>query len=126
MPVRLTAAEAPAVASAILVGDKAVRGLKKVLKAHCAAHGPVTVGDVVFTNKPITQRAYPVDKVVKVLMSIGQMGALDVDGLTVSHSALARVFAQYPDVARDLEPYEQSKTIFRFGGYRPGDDDEEP
>jgi hypothetical protein len=123
MPARLSAADAPAVASAILVGDKAVKGLKRALKGYCAANGPVPVGDVVFTNKPIEQRTYPVAPVVQALTRLGVMGGLEGEALTLSRSALANIFAQYPAVEEELAPFEQSKTIYRFGGYRSGADE---
>lgn len=125
MPVRILAEQAPEVAATILVGDKAVKGLKKVLKAYCAAHGAVSVGDVVFDNRPVHSKTYPVDKVVAALTEVGAMGALEAEGLTLSQSALGKVFKTYPDLANELAPYAATKTTYRFSGQRPGESEDE-
>ena len=125
MPIRLTSLEeASKVAALVLVADKAVKSLKKTLKAYCAANGPVPVGDVVFDNRPVESASYPIADVLKVLNSVGAMGAFEQEGLTLSRSALSKLFRQFPDLVDMLEPYKKGKTTFRFGGQRPGEDED--
>lgn len=122
LPIRVSQAQAPAVAAVILTGDKMVKGLKKALKAYCAAYGPVMVGDIEFNNRPVLERKYPLMKVVEVIQERGQMGAFD--DLAISHSSLGKVFRAFPDIEKELAPSVETKTSFRFGSRKPGGDEE--
>jgi len=121
LPVRLSSPQAPQVAAWILTADKMVKGMKKALKAYCAANGPVLVGDVEFNNRPVTSRQYPVGKLLEVLAARNLMGAFESEGLTISASALSKLFKQFPKLEEDLAPYVKAKDSYRFGAKRPGE-----
>lgn len=122
LPVRVSAEQAPAVAAVILTADKMLKGLKKALKAYCAAYGPVMVGDIEFNNRPVKARAYPIMQVVRLLQQYGGMGAFDE--LTISQSSLGKLFRQFPDVEDELREHMQEKLSFRFGAKKPGGDED--
>ena len=127
MPIRLTAEQAPRVAAWVLTADKALKSAKKTLKAHSAAYGAISVGGVEFANRPVMQRSYPLDAVLEVLKKRSLMGAFEesaMQGLTVSQSALSKLFKAYPGLIDDLAPYVQEKQTFRFAAKQAGGDEE--
>lgn len=125
LPVRLTSEQATHVASWVLVADKAMKTVKKALKAYASVNGPITVGDVVFDHRPVIGRSYPVEVVTRLLKQYGVDTIEDIKHeLTISHSSLKKVFKHYPDLQRDLAPYVIEKETSRFSGRRAGGDDE--
>ena len=93
------------------------------LTAPCAAHGSVNVKGVLFEHRPVLLRSYPLEDVMRVLKS---RKAEEMSGLTISHSALARLMKADPRIEQDLLPVQQSKTSYRFGAKKhEGDDDED-
>src|ERR1019366_3779180 len=88
IPKRLEVSQVAKFAGYVLAGDQMMKVAKKTLKAYCVANGPVVVGNVVYENRPVTSRAYPVDALMKVLEHRNLLGAFDqsaAQGLTVSH-----------------------------------------
>lgn len=122
-----TLAQREMLASRILAGKAWICAAEKTLKQDVAANGPCTVNGMVFDNRPAIQRLYPVAKVLEVLQARNIAGAFEQEGLTVSHSALAKLLKQFPALEDDLAPYVQSKTVYRFSSRKPGvrDDDDE-
>lgn len=112
--------QAQGIAGWILATETNVKLAKKALKAYCAANGPVDVGGVAFDNRPVLQRTYPIHEVLKVLAARNIAGGFDQAGLTISHSALAKLMKQFPQLEEDLLPYQSSKTTYRFSAKRPG------
>lgn len=129
IPARLiTRDQAEKAGALILAGEALLKNAKKALKAYAAANGAVEVNGMVFDNRPQLQRTYPVDQVVKALEKWQKAGALSPEeGLTVSHSSLAKVFRKYPEMEQALSPFVQAKTTYRFSARKPGvgDDEEE-
>lgn len=127
VPKRFTLPEqATLIAGWILATEQRVKVAKKALKAYCAAEGAVDVQGVEFDNRPVLQRSYPVDKVLDVLKARNVMGAFDNEaGLTISHSALSRLFKSFPQLEDDLRPYQSSRTSYRFSAKKPGVGDDE-
>lgn len=126
MPVRMPLPQQAQAVGAWLVANtrKATAGLK-ALKAYVSAYGPVTVGGVEWNNRPVTQRLYPIGDVLRILKERNVMGAFDGEaGLTISHSALAKLIKQFPQLAADLLPFQQTKTTYRFSAQAPGDDED--
>ncbi len=116
VPKRLTLPEqAEAVASWLLASSAVTKVAKKSLKAYCSAHGPVSVNGVVFDNRKTTTRQYPIDEVLEVIRLRNVLGAFTEEGLTISHSALAKLFKRFPQLEEDLKPFVQSKDGYRFG-----------
>lgn len=112
----------------ILVAETQLRAVKKALKGYCAVNGAVEVNGMVFDNRPSQTRSYPIEDVLKILQMRGIMGAFDKDtspGLTISHSALAKLFRAYPALESDLLPVQQAKTTYRFSAKKPGVGDED-
>lgn len=129
IPKRLDVAQVGGFAAAVLAGEQMMKVAKKTLKAYCVANGPVQVGNVVFENRPVTARSYPVSDLMKVLAHRNLMGAFDdsqIKGaLTISHSALSKLFRQFPMLETDLSPVVQEKQTYRFSARKPGADDGE-
>lgn len=129
MPKRfLDAADVPRFAAWVLAADQMLKMAKKALKQHCVANGSVMVGNVEYANRPVLERKYPVDALMKVLEHRNLMGAFDqsaAQGLTISHSALSKLLKAFPMLKDDLAPYVQEKTTYRFGSRKPGGDDDE-
>ncbi len=128
IPKRLEASQVANFAAYVLAGDQMMKVAKKTLKAYCVANGPVVVGNVVFENRPVLERKYPISEVLAVLQKRNIMGAFDQsasDGLTISHSALSKLMKAYPALAEDFAPFVQEKTTYRFGSRKPGGDDDE-
>lgn len=116
MPVRFTPEAAQQVGTMLVPAEKTLKAIKKAFKAHCVANGPIKVGrDTVWGNWPVEERKYPLDQVLKVLAARNIMGAFEEEGHTVSHSALAKLFKQFPALFDDLKEYCQQKTTYRFG-----------
>ena len=131
IPQRVKASQAVMVGSWILAADRQVKLAKKALKAYCAAFGAVNVGGVEFDNRPVLQRTYPVDRVVAALTAAGvdkDAATLGTGSLTVSYSALAKLFKSYPALEQALQPFQAKSTSYRFGAKQPevkdGDEDE--
>lgn len=129
VPKRFTEMEqASVIAAWILATQQRVKVAKKALKAYCALNGAVDVQGVEFDNRPVLQRTYPIDKVLSILRDRNVLGAFDDEaGLTVSHSALSKLFKSFPQLESDLLPHQSSKTTYRFSAAKPGvgDDDDE-
>lgn len=128
VPKRFTKPEqAIVVGSWILAAEQQLKTAKKALKAYCAANGPVPIGTVEWDNRPVLQRTYPIDGVLKVLAARNVLGGFDDAGLTISHSALSKLMKQFPQLEADLLPLQSTKTTYRFGAKKPGvgDDDDE-
>jgi hypothetical protein len=116
LPVRFDTATALQVGTLLVPAEKKMKAIKKAFKQHCVANGPVKVGkDTVWGNWPVTERKYPLDVVLRVLGQRNIMGAFEKEGLTVSHSALAKLFKQFPALVDDLAEVLQEKTTYRFG-----------
>jgi hypothetical protein len=117
----LQADQAQQIAGLILAAQAWTKTAKKALKGYVAGHGPVSVNGVVWADRPVTERKYPLDAVLKVLHERGAMGAFEFDPanpLTISHSALAKTFKLFPALKDDLEPYVQQKDAYRFSAKR--------
>lgn len=113
-------------ADLVLAGDQMLKQVKKALKLWVSVNGPIDCNGVVFDNRPSETRSYPLSVVAKVLGDRQEQGAdFASDGITVSHSALAKIFKRWPEVEQSLLPYQQSRTTYRFGAKKPGDGDEE-
>lgn len=125
LPKRLTREQIPVVASFLLVAEKQMRAMKKALKAAVMVHGPVQVNGMVWDNRPSESVAYPVSALLEVLRMRGMAGAFDDSSLTLSKSALSKLFKAYPMLEEDLAPVRQAKTTYRFGAKAPGQDDAE-
>lgn len=135
MPKRfLEAQQAQQVAAWVIAADQMIKTAKKALKGYCAAHGPLNIGGVEWNNRAVLSRTYPINKVIEVLTERGAMGAFDAseaDGLTVSHSALAKVFKRFPTLEDDFKVFAKEKTSYRFTAQKPksadgdGDGDDE-
>lgn len=118
--------QAETIAGWVLAAEQHVKIAKKALKAYCAAHGPIDVHGVEFANRPVQQRTYPIGDVLAILKARNVMGAFDGEqGLTISHSALTKLFKQFPQLEEDLLPYQQAKTTYRFSARKPGVGDDE-
>ncbi len=105
----------------VLTVEGQLRAAKKALKGYCAANGAVDVNGVEFDNRPVQQRSYPIDSVLKVLRDRNILGAFDNEsGLTISHSALAKLMKAFPQLEIDLLPFQNSKTTYRFSALKPG------
>ena len=132
IPKRLTVPEqAVAVGGVILAMEAWLRNAKKTLKTYCAANGPVDVGGVIWDNRPVMQRAYPIDQVLDELHKMGvdkdaAVLATDNYSLTISHSALTKIFRAYPGLETNLQAAQRQKLTYRFSAKKPGADDEEP
>lgn len=127
-PKRLMVDQIPTVAQFVLVAEKQLSAIKKALKAAVTEHGPVMVNGMEFANRPMETVTYPVDAVLEVLRMRGVAGAFDgaaQNDLTLSKSALGKLFKAYPDLEEDLEPVRRAKTTYRFGAKIAGQDDEE-
>ncbi len=128
VPKRFTLPEQAAiVANWVLAASRQVSVAKKTLKAYAAANGGINVRGVVFDNWPVLERKYPIKAVLETLRDRNLMGAFDGEEFTLSHSALSKLFKQFPQLEQDLLPYLQSKTTYRFSAKKPGagDDDDD-
>jgi len=118
VPKRLqTLDQAGQVASWLLAAEAITKAAKKALKAYVAAHGPLTVNRMVWAHREVLQRAYPLLALVDALKV---RNALDLEhpeqqGLTVSHSALKKLFIALPELENDLRTVVQETTRHRFG-----------
>ena len=123
LPKRFTLPEqAVLIAGWLLAAETQLKTVKKALKAYCAAHGAVNVKGVLFDHRPVLLRSYPVEDVMRVLKA---RKAEEMSGLTISHSALAKVMKADPRIEQDLLPVQQSKTSYRFGPKKLDGDDED-
>ncbi len=85
MPVRLgSSEERDALALAILAKEQELRGMKKLLKAHCEAEGGFVVAGQAFASFPETSKRYPAAAVLAWLEERGH----DVEPIKLSGSAL--------------------------------------
>lgn len=129
LPVRLPKEGMAALGSWILVADKHVKAAKKLLKAAVAVYGPTTINGVEWNNRPSESASYPIHDVMQVLELRGAMGAFEDPSLTISRSALSKLFKKFPGLEDDLLPVVKTKTIYRFGAKKPGppngDEDDE-
>ena len=121
--------QARAVAGWILAAETQLKTAKKALKSYCAANGADDAQGIEFDNRPVLTRKYPVDKVLTALETVGvgkDSEVLAAGTLTISHSALARLFKSYPALEAELLPSQISAETYRFGPRKPGigDDDE--
>lgn len=122
---------AAALAAFVVVGQKQIQAGKKLLKGYVIANGPLTVNGLTWDNRPSEARSYPIDVLMDVLTMRGGMGAFEDaanQGLTISHSALAKVFKAFPGLEDDLKNHVKTKTSYRFSAKNPeaqeGDDEE--
>lgn len=120
-------AQASALGAAILAASKWVSTAKKTLKGYCATEGAVDVNGVEWDNRPVENRWYPIRDVIQVLQDRGRMGAFESEELTLSYSALSKLFKAYPDLEKDLAGVQRAKTTYRFSAKKPGvgDDDDD-
>ena len=128
LPPRLTVPEqAQLVGAWYLTDDVKRRAAQKALKAYVSAHGAFKVGDVEFDIRPVLQRSYPIGSVLHILHERNIAGAMNEEGLMISHSALGKLLKRFPMLEEDLLPFQQSRTSYRFGAAKPGigDDGEE-
>lgn len=128
MPKRMTTiVEAETLAEWTLAAERMVKDAKKLLKQYCTMNGGVNVNGVVWQNRPVVERKYPLDRVTEMLKFAGLGGSLvspDGEELTISHSALKKIFKQVPAIEEGLKPYIQEKTTYRFSARKPGVGDE--
>jgi hypothetical protein len=89
----------------ILAAETWAKTAKKALKGYVAGHGPVSVNGVVWDNRPITERKYPLDAVLKILELRGQMGAFEPDAGRLRAFASTLRQAGYPLAAGVLDSY---------------------
>lgn len=125
LPKRLTLQQFEALGGWLLVADKQLKAMKKLMKANVAEFGPCNVNGVVWDNRPVVSRAYPVRPVVNLMDRIAAVGGFDAvegEGLTLSHSALKGLFKKFPRVESELQDVVKTKTSYRFGA---SDDAEE-
>lgn len=125
---RLTLEQYNGLGQWLLVADKQLKAAKKLMKASAAVYGPCQVNGVVWENRPSTSRQYPIDAVLEAFKTAGIMGAWEnsaENGLTLSESALAKTFKQYPLLREALQPFAKEKTAYRFSAKAPGVDDGE-
>jgi len=111
----------------ILAGEQLLKTAKGALKAYVAVNGPVSIQGMAFDNRPVLVRTYPIAEVLKVLTARNIAGGFEQEGLTISHSALSKLFKQFGEaLEKDLLPFQQSKTTYRFSAKKPGvgDDDD--
>lgn len=120
LPIRLLKDDVPKLASWLLVADKQLKAAKKLLKAAVGVYGPLTVNGVEWNNRPSQSKAYPIQALMDVLQMRGGMGAFEDKSLTISYSALKKLFKMYPGLEDDLAGVVQSKTTYRFGAAKPG------
>ena len=124
-------AQAVTVGGWILASETKLRAAKKALKAYCAVNGAIDVKGVEFDNRPVEAVVYPVEDVLRVLTARGILGAFDKDNpmavnLTLSRSALGKLFKSFPQLETDLAPMAQRSTSYRFGAKKaddPGDEE---
>ena len=114
----------------VIAQEAQIRGIKKVLKADVAVNGPLTINGVVWANRPVIERKYPVDRVMAALKALKldqQAEVLVKQGadLTLSYSSLKKLFKLYPELQSALAAYEQSKEKYRFSAKAAGQDDED-
>lgn len=127
LPKRLDVVQIPKLAAWLLVADKQLKAAKKLLKGAVTVHGPVTVNGVVWDNRPSESVSYPLAAVLDVLRLRNIAGAFEgpeMQDLTITHSALAKLFKQFPMLEEDLLPVRRSKTTYRFGAKAAGQDDD--
>ena len=122
LPDRATAIKA---AQLILAGDRMLKVAKGALKAYCATEGTVSVNGMDFANRPSESVSYPISEVLRVLTERGRMGAFESEDLTLSRSALAKLFKAYPQLEEDLSSVARSKTTYRFAARAAGMGDED-
>lgn len=131
IPKRLTPEMYSKLGAWLIVADKQLRASKKLMKATANVLGPCVVNGVEWANRPSVSRAYPIDVVMEVLRLRGILGAFEdaaARDLTLSHSALKKLFKAYPGLEGDLAKSVQSKTTYRFGAKSAldtGDEEEE-
>jgi hypothetical protein len=110
----------------VLAAEQMLKVAKKALKADCAVNGANNINGVEWNNRPVLQRLYPIGDVLSVIKMRNIAGVFDGEaGLTISHSALAKLFKQFPQLELDLLPAQQSKTSYRFSARKPGVGDED-
>ncbi len=112
----------------VLAAKAYVRAATKALKGYVAAHGPLVVNNIEWAIRPAEQKHYPIGIVLDVLKMRNVAGVFDdttVKGLTISHSALAKLFKQFPMLEDDLSNYVITKPSNRFSAKAPGDEDSE-
>jgi hypothetical protein len=119
LPVRLPREMVPKLAAWLLVADKQLKAAKKLMKASVATYGPVTVNGVEWDNRPSESLSYPIQSLMDVLQLRGGMGAFEDPDLTISRSALKKLFKAYPGLEDDLAGAVKTKTAYRFGPKRP-------
>jgi len=114
----------------VLVAEKQLKAVKKVLKESVTVDGPISVNGVVWDNRPSVSRSYPIDKVLegfkklKIDRQAAEVIAAGGD-LSISQSALSKVFRLYPDLEPILAEAVKEKTTYRFSAKKPGDDEED-
>lgn len=128
LPKRLTPEQYTNLGSWLLVAEKQLKAAKKLMKATAGVYGPCQVNGVEWANRPSVSKAYPIDQVIEAFRAAGLMGAWEDSaqmGLTLSQSALAKVFKQYPMLEEALAPYAKEKVSYRFSAKAPGADEDE-
>lgn len=123
MPKRILNPEfAITLAKWVTVAEKQVQLGKKLLKGYVVAHGPLMANGLEWNNRPSEAKSYPIDVLIDVLTMRGGMGAFEDArnaGLTVSHSALSKLFKAFPGLEDDLKKHVVTKTSYRFSGKNP-------
>lgn len=114
----------------VIAQESQIRGIKKILKADVAVNGPLNINGVVWANRPVVERKYPVADVMAALRSLKleqQAEALIKQGadLTLSYSSLKKLFKLYPELEKSLSTVEQTKERYRFTAKAAGQDDDE-
>lgn len=110
----------------LLAAEPMIRSVKKALKGYVAVHGAVDVHGIAFDNRSIVSKSYPADVVVKALAEAGAAGAFDdaADlGLTISHSALKKLFKRFPLLEETIGPSAIEKETWRFGAKQDDGED---
>lgn len=130
LPKRLSLELRQPVAEWVLVAEKELRQIKKVLKESVKAYGPISVNGVVWNNWQSVSRSYPIEAVQAAFAKLNiDKTALEMiipnGELTLSGSALSKIAKAYPDLMPMLQMSERQKTSYRFSARKPGEDEED-
>lgn len=105
----------------VLAAEQMLKSAKKALKQYSSGSGPVNVNGVEWANRPVLNRAYPIEQVLAVLRDRNILGVFEgEEGLTLSHSALSKLMKKFPQLEKDLAAFVRQKTTWRFSARKPG------
>ena len=130
LPKRLTLEQREPLGGWMLVAEKQLKALRKLLKESVATHGPIDIHGVVWDSRPTESKAYPLDAILEAMKKLKiDRQAADVQAaggdLSISKSALSKIFKLYGELEPMLEKSAKTKTSFRFGAKQAGDVEED-